>query len=337
MYLLRFLLLWIILTVCFCLFNSSFEKYAILIQATNSLLFTSGFYFSYEFLIKRLLYKGKVAQFIVSYLLAIVCLSIISLVLVYQIYILQENKFYVENYWKEPVFLTSNLLLILLVTSTLLSFRFFRDKMETQLLFENLEKEKISTELSFLKAQINPHFLFNSLNSILFQIDKSNKDARDTLLKFSEMLRYQLYECNDNEIEIEKEIRYLRNYIGIQLLRKSKQYNCEVTISDSVKNFKIAPLMLIPFIENAFKYVSHHTDRINHISITMDYHKNEFHFNCTNDREQKIAEQVIENKGIGLLNLKRRLQLLYENRHELIIAENDYEFSISLKVNILQT
>ena len=225
MRILKFISLWLSLTICFSLFNSAFVKPEILIQAMNSALFTIGFYFSYHYLIKPFLYKGKVATFTLLYLLVITCLSLISRLSTYGVYAFENNKFYLQNYWTEPVFYTSNFTLMLLVTSSLLSFRFLKDKMQTQSILESLEKEKISTELSFLKAQINPHFLFNSLNNILFQIDKSNREARDTLLKFSEMLRYQLYDCSADRIEIEKELQYLKNYIEIQMLRKTEKYN----------------------------------------------------------------------------------------------------------------
>src|SRR5205085_5514634 len=127
-----------------------------------------------------------------------------SMTSTYGIYVWQNNKFFVDAYWKEPIFYMNSYILMLLVISTLLSFRFLNDRMQTQHQLENIEKEKISAELSFLKGQINPHFLFNSLNNILFLIDRTNKEARETLLKFSEMLRYQLYECSSDYIEIEK-------------------------------------------------------------------------------------------------------------------------------------
>ncbi len=331
---LKFLLLWAGLTVFFSLVNSSFVKTQILIQSINALLFTAGFYVSYHLLIKPLLYKGKVMRFAVLYLLVLGVLSFISMITVFQVYVLEKNKFYIDNYWNEPVFFTSNYILMLFATSTLLSFRFLKDKMQTQALFENLEKEKISTELGFLKAQINPHFLFNSLNNILFQIERTNKDARDTLLKFSEMLRYQLYECSSDLIEIEKELQYIRNYIEIQMLRKTDRYRCSLDISGSVKNFSIAPLLLIPLIENAFKHVSNHASTINSINISMDYADHEFSFDITNDKDNLSPMSVEEHKGIGLLNVRRRLDLIYNQKHRLEVINGASQFTVHLKLQI---
>ncbi|MEJ7585936.1 MAG: histidine kinase [Ferruginibacter sp.] len=121
-----------------------------------------------------------------------------------------------------------------------------------------IAKEKAEAELNFLKSQINPHFLFNSLNSVYFLIDKNNPDARNALGKFSDMLRYQLYEMNGDQIPVEKEIRYLNDYVDLQKLRKDDQYVLSFKYSPEVKGFKIEPLLLVPFVENAFKHLSHY-------------------------------------------------------------------------------
>lgn len=330
---LKAFLLWLCITLFFSLANNSFRSSDVIIQALNAFLFTAGYYFSYRFLIKRSLYRRRTGRFIAFYLLTIACLSAISLVSVYEIYVIQQKKFYVDNYWSGPVFIVSNYILVLLVTSTLLSFRFLKDKMDTQARLETLEKEKISTELEFLKAQINPHFLFNSLNNILFQIDKSNAGARDTLLNFSDMLRYQLYDCSAESVDIEKELKYLRSYVDIQMLRKTDRYQCMLNVSDQVKNFRIAPMLLIPFVENAFKHVSHHPEKKNTIDISADYIEGYFLFTVRNNKDQTKALRISESGGIGLANVRRRLDLLYGKKHELDIRDEKTEFSISLRMN----
>jgi len=259
---------------------------------------------------------------------------VVSIVSVYRIYVLLEKKFFVENYWNEPIFFASNFMLVVLVMSSLLSFQFVKDKMQTQMMLENAEKEKISTELEFLKAQINPHFLFNSLNNILFLVDKSNRDARETLLRFSEMLRYQLYDCSADRIEIEKELQYIRNYIEIQMLRKTAQYDCNLKVTDHVKNFQIAPLLLIPFIENAFKHISNHSTGKNSITIEMDYTNGQFVFFIANDKDNVSPVSINESKGIGLANVRRRLDLLYENKYSLETVNGENHFSVMLKIDI---
>src|SRR4029077_2940649 len=132
-------------------------------------------------------------------------------------------------------------------------------------------REKANNELNFLRAQFNPHFLFNSINSIYGHIDKSNKVAREMLLVFSEMLRYQLYECNIEKIELYRELNYIRNYIAIQKSRMDEQIS--VSFCDAVinRNIKLAPLILITFIENAFKYVGFNECKDNRIDISLEY------------------------------------------------------------------
>ena len=256
------------------------------------------------------------------------------MVSIYEVYVYQNNKFFVDSYWSEPVFFTSNFMLVLLSTSTLLSARVIRDKMRTQMLLENLEKEKITAELDFLKAQVNPHFLFNSLNNILFQIDRTNETARETLLKFSEMLRYQLYECSSDLVPVEKEVQYIQNYIKIQSIRKADRYRCYFTVSESVKKILIAPLLLIPFIENAFKYISHHSSHENTIRIDMDYRDEELLFVVVNDKDESKKTEVNENKGIGIANVKRRLDLLYPGSHSLEMSNTENQFTVRLMLKV---
>ena len=146
-------------------------------------------------------------------------------------------------------------------------------------------KEKAETELSFLKSQINPHFLFNSLNSVYFLIDKNNTEAREALHKFSEMLRYQLYELKGEKIKIEKEVSYLEDFIALQKLRME---NCDVQlkIDRQMESFDIEPLLLVPFVENAFKHISHFANgRKNEILIGLSRQNGEMQFEVSNTTE----------------------------------------------------
>jgi two-component system, LytTR family, sensor kinase len=185
-------------------------------------------------------------------------------------------------------------------------------------LIRKIEVEKLNTELDYLKAQINPHFLFNSINTIYFQIDKNNIVARETLSAFSEMLRYQLYECNGKEIPMEKEVAYLKNYVDLQRLRKDENY--EIIFScPELRNFSIAPLLLIPFVENAFKHVSHFP-KGNEIRIGLSKAGDVLRMNVFNTRDPGHQNNG-ESHGIGLKNVQRRLELLYGDSHTLRVRE----------------
>jgi sensor histidine kinase YesM len=194
-----------------------------------------------------------------------------------------------------------------------------------------IELEKLNTELEYLKAQINPHFLFNSINTIFFQIDKQNTAARETLTKFSDMLRYQLYECNGKEIAVENEIRYLKNYVGLQRLRKDEQYDIVFSVSEDLNGFSVPPLLLIPFIENAFKHVSHFTDRKNEIKITLSKKDHTFQMRVFNTLDKT---KETDREGIGLKNVKRRLELLYQDQYQLNLAKNQESFEVDLELQI---
>lgn len=196
-----------------------------------------------------------------------------------------------------------------------------------------MAKEKAEAELNFLKSQINPHFLFNSINSVYFLIDKTNADARGALHKFSDMLRYQLYEMNGDRIAIEKEIQYLQDYIDLQKLRKDDQYMIEFNCEPDVKGFSIEPLLLIPFVENAFKHISHYKDHANFIKIRLAMGKSEFIFSAENSKEPAVL-LTGQHSGIGLTNVKRRLALLYPQKHTLVINDRIDIFHVVLTIKI---
>lgn len=196
-----------------------------------------------------------------------------------------------------------------------------------------MAKEKADAELNFLKSQINPHFLFNSINSVYFLIDKNNSEARDALHKFSAMLRYQLYEMNGKTIFIEKEIGYLKDYIALQKLRREDNFSVALNCTQDLSNISIEPLLLIPFVENAFKHISHHKTAPNFIKIDIAFKNNVLHFNILNTKDS-IEKTTEAYTGIGLANVKRRLELLYPDRHELKISNGINTFTAALMIKI---
>lgn len=200
------------------------------------------------------------------------------------------------------------------------------------LLLQKVQVENLETELRYLKAQINPHFLFNSINTIYFQIDKHNEAARSSLQKFSELLRYQLYECNEEQVAIEKEIEYLKSYIDLQRLRRQNNYHISFEVEEGLCNFSIAPLLLMPFVENAFKHVSRYTDKPNKIQVNLYRQTNYLHLNIINSKNN--SEPVVSKNSIGLKNVQRRLELLYANRYELQINNGLSTYSVHLKLQL---
>ena len=195
-----------------------------------------------------------------------------------------------------------------------------------------IAKEKAEAELNFLKSQINPHFVFNTLNAIYFLIQKENADARNALHRFSDMLRYQLYEMGGQKVPVEKEIAYLRDYMDLQQLRKDDRYTVRFHCTDQVKGFSIAPLLLVPLVENAFKHISNHHNQPNEVELRMDRQNGQFIFDIRNSRE--LLPTTEKPGGIGLQNVRRRLELLYPGKHLLSIRETDQEFQVNLKITL---
>lgn len=207
------------------------------------------------------------------------------------------------------------------------------DYIRLQKRMAEVAKEKAEAELNFLKAQINPHFLFNSLNAVYFLIDKQNAQAREALHKFSEMLRYQLYECGDSRIPIEKEIGFLKDYVDLQSLRVNENTSVEFNCGKEVEQFSIEPLLLIPFVENSFKHLSHFNEgRRNQVQINLSRQNGSMKFSVYNTTEPKV--ELEKNGGIGLVNVQKRLELLYPGKHELKVKEKDGWYSIDLNLTL---
>jgi len=293
---------------------------AILVYVTNYIL------------IPELLYKKKYVLFGLIYVVLVVGFSMLKMYIEGQI-MGRPDLFNFNTNLKVRIY--DNVIPHFLLVSTGAAFKIMIDYGRAQRRLGELAKEKAETELNFLKSQINPHFLFNSLNSVYFLIEKTNPEARQALHKFSEMLRYQLYECNGQKIAVEKEISYLKDYVDLQKLRGSDNTIVEFSYSPNVKGFLIEPLLLIPFVENSFKHLSHFNNgHPNLVKIEMNKSETDFHFRVMNTTEGKQINKLDKEGGIGLTNVKRRLELLYPGRHELSVHNSDNSFEVDLKLSI---
>lgn len=282
-------------------------------------------------LIPRLLYKKKYGWFILAFISMIVLSSLVKMQIIGAI--LHEPRILdLSANLKQRIY--DNVIPHFFLVIAGVSFKLLYDHFTMQRRLADMAREKAEAELSFLKSQINPHFLFNSLNAVYFLIHKENAEARKALHKFSDMLRYQLYEIKDTKIPIEKEINYLEDYVDLQKLRKDENYSVEFNCSPDVKGFSIEPLLLIPFVENAFKHLSHKTGEKNFVRVDMRRSNGQFNFTIENSRE---AERTTERHGgIGLNNVKRRLELLYPENYDLQISNSETVYRVDLKLKIEQ-
>lgn len=198
-----------------------------------------------------------------------------------------------------------------------------------------LETEKLETELKFLRHQFNPHFLFNTINSIFFLIHKNPNQASASLANFSELLRYQLYECNDPQIPLNKGIAYLENFIDLKKLRQNRNVTVTMAIETVyTPQVAIAPFILMPFVENAFKHVSKYSDRPNWITIHLQVEGAYLRFVVANSFALDTTYEFIHYGGIGLSNVQRRLDLLYPARYQLRIQPEVDQFRITLEIGL---
>ena len=284
-------------------------------------------------LIPKLLYKKMYLLFGISFFVLITVSSIFKIYLLERIlYPGRPFTFFGDDF---KVRIYDNVIPHFLLVSTGAAFKLLIDYAKAQRRMGEMAKEKAEAELGFLKSQINPHFLFNSINAVYFLIDKNNAEARQALHKFSDMLRYQLYEIKDEKIPIEKEISFIRDYIDVQRLRREANCLIKLNVDNNVHGFFIEPLLLVPFVENSFKHLSHYSSgRMNEIKIDIARQNGEMTFVISNTTEGKQVNEIKQQGGIGLPNVKRRLELLYPQKYNLDIHQHDGWFDVELKMKI---
>lgn len=280
-------------------------------------------------LLPRLFYRKKYVLFAVVLVLMIAVSSIIKMKLLGQI-LHDPQLFSLQGNLKRRIYDNMIPHFFLVIAGAAIKLMFDYTRLQQRL--AETAREKAEAELNFLKSQINPHFLFNSLNSVYFLIDKSNTEARQALHQFSDMLRFQLYEANGARIPIEKELHYLKDYMGLQRLRKETHYEVVLHCEPAVKGFAIEPLLLIPFVENAFKHISHFEQRPNYVRVALTKNDGWLHFNVQNSTEKSIPGG--EPGGIGLVNVKRRLELLYPGRHRLQLSPDTDQYQVDLYLQV---
>jgi Putative regulator of cell autolysis len=299
----------------------------ITIQFCYLIFIAANFYFNTLYNIPSHLDKKQYVKFGVFFLLAIVATAIIRVPVSFLVttYLFRVS---ITDFNYLNVFYNSFINILFWVV-LILGGKMISDKIRSGAYIAKIEREKDANELNFLRAQFNPHFLFNSINSIYGHIDKTNKPAREMLLKFSEMLRYQLYECNVEEIELDRELNYIRNYVSLQKSRMDERIRV-VSCFDSVNgNRRIAPLLLIAFIENAFKYVGFNEGKDNFIQISLNQKPGNLHFNIVNSKDN-YQHKSENSSGLGIGNARRRLELLYPGRHALQIDDQPEYFDVDL-------
>lgn len=219
-----------------------------------------------------------------------------------------------------------------------MSIKLAKNWQESQKRQQALEKEKLETELKFLKSQFNPHFLFNTINSIFVLIHKNTEMASESLVKFSSLLRYQLYECNTPTIPLQNELTYIKSFIELESLRQNDNFSISETYPEvGNTDFLIAPFILIPFIENAFKHLAEDHELKKWIRLHMDIEEDRLLLSLSNSANFKISTHTPEDivySGLGLKNVQRRLDLLYPNMATLHTIKDKEVYTVKLSLTL---
>ncbi|HEY8367484.1 MAG TPA: sensor histidine kinase [Bacteroidia bacterium] len=207
--------------------------------------------------------------------------------------------------------------------------KFANDYFASEDRLRSIESKQIESELNFLKAQINPHFLFNTLNSIYALSLKKSDEAPEVVLKLSDLLRYMLYECETEFIALEKEIHVTQSYLELEQIRLKNKEAISLQISGDPSGKIIAPLLWIPFVENAIKHGLNSKASDGFVRILIEINDNEIRFTCVNNFSPTIHDPERAG-GIGIENTRKRLALIYPHRHTLLIKSDNQLYSVTL-------
>lgn len=294
------------------------------------LLMLAFFYTNYYYLIPRFYFNKKYISYAVFILTSFI-------IILFFIYTLDKQPSplrpfshrppHAMRFDKPPAGFDNSQTLFLFLVGLVVSFALrINDRLKRS------EQEKLTTELSYLKAQINPHFLFNTLNSIYsLAIEKSDRTA-DAVVMLSSLMRYVIRDASEIMVPLSKEIDYIKNYVSLQKFRLDDTVLIDFDINGNLSNKQIAPLILISFIENAFKYgVNPEQKSLIKIKISMENVDLILHVSNNKVRINHLEES---SGGIGINNTRTRLQLLYPGKHQLTIHDNIVNFVIDLKINL---
>lgn len=290
-------------------------------------------YFNLLYLIPRYLSKRRLISYIILLALATLVITPIRTLLTFYLYngTAEIQEKILNSHW--AVFFT---MIVIVGFSTLAKIIIDWFKAERELRI--MESENMQSELRFLRSQINPHFLFNTLNSLYALTLKKSDKAPDIVIQLSEMLRYMLYECNDKKVPLQKEIDYIQNYLELEQLRHSEKVDINFKRKGEINGLEISPLLFIPFLENAFKHGLNKHIEEGYVHVFLDVHKDNLTFGIKNSKPD-VSEIDDYNSqpdigGIGLQNVKRRLELLYPGSFYLDIKSSDKLYEVQLNLNL---
>ena len=287
------------------------------------------FYVLFE---KLYLTNRKTAFWICQIIVAIVFVFLKRSINYYYIYPL-----YFPNATEYPLIYLSKIIFefisLYLIVSFYGMFIFIRIWYRQQQALNELKKEKIAAELELLKSQVQPHFIFNMLNNIYSSAFKKSPETAQQILKLSNLIEYSLYDSKKEEVLLEEELKYIRNYVDLQKIRVGNKLDVSMNIFDDINGILIPPLLLLPIIENCFKHGVNQSINPSWIRIDISATDREITFKIENSIEKETQNTVSQNSGLGLTNVRRRLELMYPKGHDIKIFEEENSFLLVLKLS----
>jgi two-component system, LytTR family, sensor histidine kinase AlgZ len=288
-------------------------------------------YLNYFSFLPKILSSKNAWRYVVSFLLIFAVVITVRLFL--ERYILDGFR-HEEKHLYYPRFIvqvyTTNLFIVIFLGMI----RFAVDWFEFEARKRSVENEKLTAELNFLKAQINPHFLFNTLNNLYYLAYTQSPNTPEVIAKLSNMMRYMIYDSNYADVPLTKEIEYMENYISLERLRLNDQIPITFDIDGDPENYRITPLIFITFLENAFKHGVSNSNPSSWVKLKLQLKGKECTYQVENSRAGSVKPDAGEKSGIGLQNVKRRLELSYPGKHTLTTHQSADRYQVTLKIDI---
>jgi len=324
-------LFWLSLYVILIVLDRSQNlQYVLVKELVNVLFFALMVYINLYYLFPQYLAKKNLLIHLAS--LAVTAL-LITPIKTTAFYISSSSYADVQSYFlnnQPSIFLST---FFIGIASTI--YNIMNDWLLSQREKKELQAQTLQSELKFLKSQINPHFLFNTLNSLYALTLKKSDQAPEIVLKLSEMMRYMLYECNVPMVPLQKEVNYLKNYLELEKLRQGKKMKISLDVVGEPRHQRIAPLMFIPFVENCFKHGISNQITEGFVDISMEISTESVTVHIQNSKAPtRPSNSGKKSGGIGLVNVRRRLKLLYPDKHNLSISEDPNTYHVTLTLQL---
>jgi two-component system sensor histidine kinase AlgZ len=288
-------------------------------------------YMNYFFFLPRFLERKKVGIYLLEFFVPFI------IIMFFRVHL---QRYLIDGYTHHEMYFYSTLYVVQTVAGSIFivifvgMLRFAKDWFEFEARKKEIENEKLTAELNFLKEQINPHFLFNTLNNLYYLAFTQSPNTTEVIAKLSQMMRYMIYDSNYPLVPLSKEIEYMQNYISLERLRLNDSIPIQLEIQGNPENVLIAPLIFITFLENAFKHGVSNNNPKAWVNVCIRLEGDECIYKVENSKVPSAPKEKEERSGIGLQNVKRRLELSYPGKYKLQVDDRPDRYTLLLNLNL---